>query len=147
MGAPCHCCAVRPCGILRESERLVCENRSFVALCPFMSSFPFELWILPKAHGADFARITSDEIADFARILKETLLRVRVGLSNPAFNFIIHSAPLEPRERDEYHWHLELIPKLTKIAGFEWGSGFYVNPTPPEEATRFLREARVEREY
>jgi UDPglucose--hexose-1-phosphate uridylyltransferase len=128
---------------VQEDERLVCENRSFVAHCPFMSSFPFEVWILPKHHHADFAQITPEAVTDFARLLKETLLRMRHALSNPAYNFIIHTAPIEGRQRDEYHWHLELMPKLTKIAGFEWGTGFYINPTPPELAARALRDIRL----
>ena len=128
---------------LQEDERVVCENRSFVAMCPFMSSFPFEIWILPKEHGADFAQISSEAVGDFARILKETLVRLRTSLSDPSYNFIIHTAPIEPREREEYHWHLELIPKLTKIAGFEWGTGFYINPTSPELAAKVLRGAAL----
>jgi len=128
---------------VQEDERVVCENRSFVAICPFMSNFPFETWILPKEHGADFAQIGPEAITDFARILKETLLRLRVTLSNPAYNFIIHTAPIEPRVWEAYHWHMELMPKLTKIAGFEWGTGFYINPTPPELAAKLLREARL----
>ena len=126
---------------IQEDERIVCENRSFVACTPFMSNFPFEIWILPKDHRGDFAQITPEGISDFARILKETLVRLRVTLSDPPYNFIIHSAPIEPQEREEYHWHLELIPKLTKIAGFEWGTGFYINPTPPELAAKALRAA------
>ena len=128
---------------LQEHERLVCDNRSFAAVCPFMSSFPYEIWILPKEHGADFAQMSPEVTADFARILKETLLRLRTTLSNPPYNFIIHTAPIETRQRDEYHWHLELIPKLTKIAGFEWGTGFYINPTSPELAAQLLREAAL----
>jgi UDPglucose--hexose-1-phosphate uridylyltransferase len=128
---------------IQEDERLVCENRSFVACAPFMSNFPFEIWILPKEHRADFAQISPETIGDFARILKETLLRVRVVLSDPSYNFIVHTAPIEVHEREEYHWHLELIPKLTKIAGFEWGTGFYINPTPPEVAAKLLREAAL----
>ncbi|MBI4597014.1 MAG: galactose-1-phosphate uridylyltransferase [Candidatus Omnitrophica bacterium] len=128
---------------LQEPERLVCENRSFIAHCPFMSGFPFEVWILPKQHRADFAQITPEATSDFARILREVLLRLRVVLSDPPYNFIIHTSPIESRERDEYHWHLELIPKLVKIAGFEWGTGFYINPTPPELAAKALREATL----
>jgi len=128
---------------LQEDERVVCENRSFVAYCPFVSSFPFEIWILPKEHRHDFAKVTADEIADFARLLKETLGRMRGVLSDPDYNFIIHTAPIEPQEREEYHWHLELIPKLTKVAGFEWGTGFYINPTPPEMAAKLLREVAL----
>ncbi|MBI3330842.1 MAG: galactose-1-phosphate uridylyltransferase [Candidatus Omnitrophica bacterium] len=126
---------------LQDDERLVCENYSFVALCPFMSGVPFEVWVLPKEHRADFAQIGPEAVGDFARILKEVLQRVRGALSNPAYNFIIHTAPIETREREEYHWHLELIPKLTRIAGFEWGTGFYINPTSPERAAKALREA------
>ena len=128
---------------LQDDARLVCDNRSFIAICPFMSSFPFELWILPKEHHPDFAQIGAEGIGDFARILRETLVRLRTALSNPSYNFIIHTAPIEPRQREEYHWHLELIPKLTKIAGFEWGTGFYINPTPPEFAAKVLRDAAL----
>ena len=128
---------------LREDERIVCENRAFIAFCPFMSSFPFEIWVLPKTHSADFAKITTEGIADFARLLKETLMRMRVALSDPAYNFLIHTAPIETYEREEYHWHLELMPKLTKMAGFEWGTGFYINPTPPELAAKVLRDVKL----
>ena len=128
---------------LQEDERVIADNRSFAAFCPFVSSFPFEIWLLPKVHGPDFAKIGSEELLDFARLLKETLVRMRSVLSDPPYNFIIHTAPIEPREREEYHWHMELIPKLTKVAGFEWGTGFYINPTPPELASKFLREASL----
>ena len=128
---------------IQEDERMVCENRSFVAYCPYVSSFPFETWILPRDHRADFTQITPEATVDLARILKETLLRLRLVLSNPPYNFIIHTAPIETREREEYHWHIELIPKLTKIAGFEWGTGFYINPTAPELAAKFLRDAKL----
>ncbi len=125
---------------LLEGERIIAENRAFVALCPFTSNFPYELWILPKRHAGDFSLISAEEREDFARILKETLSRLRAVLRDPPYNFIIHTAPIEPRQREEYHWHLELIPKLTKIAGFEWGTGFYINPTSPEHAAKMLRE-------
>ena len=129
----------------QEGERIVAENRSFIVFCPHVSNFPFEIQILPKQHHSDFCRISDEAIQDFAQALQEALLRIRVVLSDPSYNFIIHTAPIEPREREEYHWHLELIPKLTKIAGFEWGSGFYINPTPPELAAKCLREAKLPR--
>ena len=127
----------------QEGERLVCENRLFVALCPYVSSFPFELKVFPKEHHSDFTQISDEAVKDFGAILKEILLRMRVTLSDPSYNFIIHTSPIEPAEREEYHWHLELIPKLTKVAGFEWGTGFYINPTPPELAAKYLREAKL----
>ena len=128
---------------MQEGERIICENRAFIAFCPFMAGFPFEIWIVPREHQADFAQIAPEAMMDFARILKETLMRMRVTLSNPAYNFMLHTAPIEPRGWEEYHWHLELIPKLTKIAGFEWGTGFYINPTSPELAAKLLRTAAL----
>ena len=101
---------------LKERERIICQNASFMAICPFASGMPFELWVLPKVHQSDFAKITEQGIADLGQILKESLLRIRTALSDPAYNFIIHTAPIEPQERKEYHWHLELVPKLTNSA-------------------------------
>ena len=126
---------------LYEDERIIGENKSFLAFCPYVSSFPFEICVIPKAHGADFAQLEPDALHDFARIFKDILGRVRLALSDPAYNFILHTAPIEPRERESYHWFVELIPKLTKVAGFEWGTGFYINPTPPERAAKALRDA------
>ena len=128
---------------LQDGERIVCENKQFLAYCPYVSNFPFEIQIVPKEHEADFAKISPQEIPDFARILKATLVRMRHVLSDPSYNFIIHTTPIETRHHEEYHWHLELIPKLTKIAGFEWGTGFYINPTPPELAAKVLRDVTL----
>ncbi|MBI3323649.1 MAG: galactose-1-phosphate uridylyltransferase, partial [Candidatus Omnitrophica bacterium] len=128
---------------LYEDERIVADNRNFLAFCPFVSSFPFETWILPKLHSSDFVSMGADTMADMARILKEVLIRLRLALSDPSYNFLIHTGPIEPREREAYHWHVELIPKLTKVAGFEWGTGFYINPTPPEFAAKLLRDVSI----
>ncbi len=125
---------------LEEDERLIEENKSFIAFCPYVSSFPFEIWILPKQHSADFTSITPEQISDFARLLRSILVRLRGSLSDPSYNFILHTSPIETQNREEYHWHVELIPKLVKVAGFEWGTGFYINPTPPELAAKVLRE-------
>ena len=78
-----------------------------------------------------------------ARCLKDILLRLKVALNDPPFNYIIHTRPVSKESQQYYHWHIEIIPKLTKIAGFEWGSGFYINPTSPEEAARFLRKVNT----
>lgn len=128
-------------------ERLVLETDGFVALSPFAARFPFELWMLPKRHSADFAAITDDEIADLAGVLRVVLGQLRVALREPPFNYVLHTAPFRrPRGgywstiEEDYHWHFELIPRLTRVAGFEWGSGFYINPTPPEVAAEILRE-------
>jgi UDPglucose--hexose-1-phosphate uridylyltransferase len=76
-------------------------------------------------------------------MLKDTLMRLDEVLDRPALNFMIHTSPIGEEINDHYHWHIEIIPKLTKVAGFEWGTGFYINPTPPEESARFLREAKI----
>jgi UDPglucose--hexose-1-phosphate uridylyltransferase len=128
---------------LQDDERVIAENKGFLAFCPYVSSFPFEIWVLPKEHASDFAVSGPEVMRDLARMLKDVLQRLRVVLSDPPYNFVISTAPIEPREREEFHWHLELTPKLTNVAGFEWGTGFYINPTPPELAARVLRDATV----
>ncbi|MBL7091847.1 MAG: galactose-1-phosphate uridylyltransferase [Candidatus Omnitrophica bacterium] len=126
-----------------ESKRLICENSRFLAFSPFASRFPFETWILPKEHHSDFSFIRTEDVVELARILKEVLLRMKCVLRDPPYNFIVHTAPIEQKEREDYHWHIEIMPKLMRVAGFEWGSGFYINPTPPEIAAQYLREAKI----
>ena len=128
-------------------ERLVIDSEHFVVLSPFAARFPFEMWILPKRHAADYTGIAEHEIADLASVLKRTLMKLRQALGNPPFNYVLHQAPFRrPRGgywttiEEDYHWHMELIPRLTRVAGFEWGSGFYINPTPPEVAAETLRD-------
>lgn len=129
----------------RESqERLVFENDQFVALEPYASRFPFETWILPKEHRADFGAMTPGSEGELAQALRETLHRLHTCLANPPYNFIIHTLPYKAELYHAYHWHIEIMPRLTQVAGFEWGSGFYINPVVPEEAARFLREAKAE---
>ncbi|HEX9780115.1 MAG TPA: galactose-1-phosphate uridylyltransferase [bacterium] len=124
---------------LLEDERVVCENRAFLAVCPYVSRFPFEMWVLPKEHLPEFALATQETVTDFARIVREVLGRLREALKNAPYNFVIHTAPFQLRDPETYHWHLEIIPALTRVAGFEWGTGFYINPTPPEYAAQILR--------
>jgi len=121
--------------------RIVGESEKFIAFEPYAARFPFETWILPKAHTSHFELIEKKQAADFAKILKNILHRLKNVLEDPPFNFIIHNSPLKDSSLPHYHWHMEIIPKLSRIAGFEWGSGFYINPTPPEEAAQFLIEA------
>jgi UDPglucose--hexose-1-phosphate uridylyltransferase len=132
--------------ILQEAQsgiRMVAENEAFVAIQPFAPRFPFETWLIPKAHQSAFEESMTPEYAKFAVILKDMLSRLEHVLEQPAYNYVIHTSPLPETSNDYYHWHMEIMPKLTKMAGFEWGTGFYINPTPPEEAARFLKEAAV----
>jgi UDPglucose--hexose-1-phosphate uridylyltransferase len=126
---------------LEDQVRLVAENDEFVTLCPFAPRFPMETWILPKRHGEAFEEATKHEYHNLARALRDILRRMNKVLNRPPYNYVIHSAPVGEANHGYYHWHLELMPKLTKVAGFEWGTGFYINPMPPEDAARHLREA------
>lgn len=125
-----------------SGERTVLETDQYVALAPFASRFPFETWILPKQHRVRFEEGDDEDTWALADILKQTLARINAVLYSPPYNFVIHTAPInEETDPLHYHWHIEIMPRLTKVAGFEWGTGFYINPTPPEDAARFLREA------
>jgi UDPglucose--hexose-1-phosphate uridylyltransferase len=136
------------CDIIRQEAesgvRVIAENQEFIAMAPFAPRFPFEMWLLPKPHRSAFEESQKGEFEQLASILKDMLMRLDKVLDYPAYNYIIHTSPFPDVSNDYYHWHLEIMPKLTKMAGFEWGTGFYINPTPPEESAKFLREAAVE---
>lgn len=124
----------------RESGvRLVREDETFVVLAPYASRFPYETWILPRRHASSFERASAEEIRALARTLRSTLQAQSALLERPDYNFLIHSAPSREPELPWYHWHLEIVPKLAGASGFEWGTGAYINATPPEEAARRLR--------
>jgi UDPglucose--hexose-1-phosphate uridylyltransferase len=133
---------------LSDKKRLILEIDGFVAIAPFAARFPFETWILPKKHSADFTSITAEDAKHLAKMMKEVLSRINRLLSDPPYNYIIHTAPYRrPKQgywssiSQDYHWHIEIIPRLTRVAGFEWGTGFYINPLPPEDAAKALRDA------
>lgn len=139
------------CDIIREEKRfgarIVHENASFISLCPFASRFPFEIWLLPKRHMSGYTSMTQQETIELGDCLGVTMKRLSAALGEPQYNWMLHSEPNRavprnpwPDVGEHYHWHFEIIPKLTRIAGFEWGTGFYINPTPPEDAAEFLRE-------
>lgn len=125
----------------QEKERIILENKYFLSFCPFVSRFPFELMIIPKRHNGYFCHMPSEEIPALASIIKDTITKVKNVFATPAYNLMIHSSPVNgDGNTDYYHWHIELIPKLTRVAGFEWGTGFYLVSTPPELAAKYLRE-------
>jgi UDPglucose--hexose-1-phosphate uridylyltransferase len=135
------------CDIVRQEiedgVRVIAENESFLTIAPYAPRFPFEMWILPKTHQSAFEESQKHEFEQLAAMLKDMLSRLDRVLDYPAYNHIIHTSPIPEASNDHYHWHLEIMPKLTKMAGFEWGTGFYINPTPPEESAKFLREAAI----
>jgi UDPglucose--hexose-1-phosphate uridylyltransferase len=136
------------CELMRQElageKRIVLETPGFVAFCPFASRFPFETWIVPKTHHSHFESIPRGGIDALAAILKQVIGRIEAALDRPAYNYMIHTAPFDTYDVGHYHWHIEIAPRLTKIAGFEWGTGFYINPAPPEEAAAFLRSTEVD---
>jgi UDPglucose--hexose-1-phosphate uridylyltransferase len=125
---------------IRDQERIVIQTEEFLSVCPFAARFPFENWIIPFRHDSHFETIHEREVYNLAWVLKSVLRKMNQALEHPAYNLIIHTAPVQEPGYVHYHWHIEIIPKLTRVAGFEWGTGFYINPTPPEESARFLRE-------
>ena len=128
---------------LAHGERMIAENRSFLAYSPYAARFPFELRVIPNRHVADFSASRAAELADLAAILKDLAGRLSEALGEPPFNFMLHESPLKTSDLVYYHWHLEIIPRLTMPAGFEWGSGVYINAVTPERAARELREVAV----
>ncbi|MGH9864035.1 MAG: galactose-1-phosphate uridylyltransferase, partial [Candidatus Acidiferrales bacterium] len=135
------------CDMIRQEvetgTRVILSNDQFIALAPYAPRFPFETWILPLQHSSSFENQASPVYTSLAKLFHEFLARLDAVLNRPAYNYVIHTSPIGEEINDHYHWHVEMMPKLTRVAGFEWGTGFYINPTPPEEAARFLREAQL----
>ena len=133
------------CDIIRQESankiRVISENEDFISLAPFAPRSPFEMLILPKKHESSY--MPDGNFNFLAQILQQTLKQMDKVLNLPPYNLMIHTSPFQDEANEYYHWHIEIMPKLTKIAGFEWGSGFYINPTPPEEAAKFMREAEI----
>jgi len=125
----------------RDGARLVAENDGAVAIAPFASRFPFETWIVPRRHEAHFETLDGGLARDVAELLSLVFRAYDVALEKPAYNTILHTAPFTLREAPHFHWHFEVLPRLLVPSGFEWGTGFHVNPVRPEDAAAALREA------
>lgn len=123
-----------------KQERIVMETEHFVALCPFASRTPYEVRIYPRRHHCAYGDIMMEETGDFAHILRTVLGRIGRGLNDPDYNFIIRSAPVDDVDVKHYHWYVVVIPKISTPAGFEIGTGIYINTVYPEEAAAFLRK-------
>jgi UDPglucose--hexose-1-phosphate uridylyltransferase len=142
------------CDILRDEaasqERIVQIDEHFVTLCPYASRFPFELMLAPRRHSHDFAAQSDADLENLAFHFRDVLRRMQKGLGDPPYNFLLHTAPNTGTAHQragywntlpmDWHWHFEILPRLTSVAGFEWGTGFYINPTAPEAAAEYLRE-------
>lgn len=128
---------------LATETRIVEQNSHFVALTPFASRFPFEMWIMPRTHSAHFETIAGGQAQALAGLLRVCLGKLEKALDMPPYNYIIHTGPFEGVNEDQYHWHIEIIPRILQLAGFEWGTGFYINPVAPESAAQYLRDTEV----
>jgi len=124
-------------------KRIIEENEYFISFAPFAARFPFEIWILPREHQHCFHSLTYEQIPHLADCLQRSIKRLDKAVEFPPYNFILHTSPTNTGKNHFYHWHFEIIPRLTQVAGFEWGSGFYINPTPPEQAAEILRNADI----
>ncbi|MGE5403825.1 MAG: galactose-1-phosphate uridylyltransferase [Candidatus Saccharibacteria bacterium] len=122
-----------------DGSRIAMETEKFIAFCPFASRFPFETWIVPKQHESDFGLIKDDDVGELAWILREVACRLSDVLGNPPYNMLLHSTPVNVDIGVSYHWHIEILPRLTTAAGFEYGTEYYINPTPPEIAAESIR--------
>jgi len=132
---------------LGAGERIVLKNEHFAAFEPFASRFPFETRIFPLRHAPHFSGARPEELAALAETLSAVLSKLKALLGDPSYNLVLHQSPHPARARRHWpeieriaHWYLEIIPVLTHVAGFEWGTGFYINPVVPESAAKFLRE-------
>lgn len=128
---------------LRKDIRIICQSEHFIAIAPYAPRSPFETWILPREHSSSYIEMDDRQLESLTAIFSEVMRRLDACLPGVPYNFVLHTAPLRSEPLNYFHWHFEIMPKLTSIAGFEWGSGFYINPVPPEDAAKFLKEAKI----
>lgn len=152
-------------GEIKDGSRLIASDGVFAAYAPFASRMPFEICIAPIKHSPMFSGITNDEIVSLAALLKSVLRKLTEGLHGVGYNLFIHTAPRQSEDdtiapadkfedkaerlvmspyEDFYHWHIEILPRLSRVAGFEIGAGFFINTVLPEKAAGALREGRLD---
>lgn len=128
---------------VRQQARIVSDTGAMLAIAPFASRLPFETWLMPRDHHARFEDASDTTLAAMAELLKHTLERIDVALEQPAYNLALHMAPFNGEYDESFHWHIEILPRVTRVGGLEWGSGLTRNPMPPEEAAKWLRDGRA----
>lgn len=128
---------------IKQDVRIVSQNEHFIAITPYAPRSPFEMWVLPKKHEHSYSEMEDTHFESLTSIFSEIMRRLDACIPGVPYNFVLHTSPLRSEPLEYYHWHFEIMPKLTSIAGFEWGSGFYINPLPPEDAAKYLRDANI----
>jgi UDPglucose--hexose-1-phosphate uridylyltransferase len=126
---------------LATGERVVAQTTDFIAWCPSASRFPYEVCLAPRRSAACFEDTPANQLGDLSRLAREVVLRIESAAGPVAYNYVLHTQPFDTSADDHYHWHIEFLPRLTKVAGFEWGTGCFINPLPPETAASHLRAA------
>ena len=135
-----------------SQERVILETEHFIAITPFAARFLFEVWVLPKQHHCDFTKGIKGRENDLAGVLKILLQKFKIGLNDPSYNYVVQTAPFHKNRKTEkrwvtieedYHWHIELMPRLTRVAGFEKGTGFYICSIPPETTAEYLKGINI----
>ena len=124
-------------------DRIVEETEGFAAFEPYAARFSYETHVTPKNHLSHFEETDDRLLSDLAKCLRATLLRIERAAGRPAYNYLILTAPPNEEPMKDYHWRLEILPRITGVAGFEWGTGIHINVVLPEEAARQLRAAEV----
>jgi UDPglucose--hexose-1-phosphate uridylyltransferase len=127
---------------LRTGARIVARNRHFVTFTPFASEYPYEMWIAPLQHAADFGSLADAAKEPLAALLVDALARLRRVLDDPPYSVVLHAGPLDGGDQAEFHWHWEMVPHLAHQLGMEWATGIFSNPVAPEEAARRLVAAK-----
>lgn len=129
---------------MKHDQRLVAKGKYFVAFIPYAALSPFHLWVLPRRHESNFLNATAYELADLGNVMRQVLRKLYVGLRDPDYNYVIRSAPLHDLGIDYLHWYVTIVPRVTRSAGFELGSGMFINVALPETSANFLREVDEE---
>lgn len=124
---------------LKLGRRVILEGAEIVAFCPFAPRFPFETWLMPARHESNFEATSDACLQELATALQSVLSGIERILSQPPYNYVLHSGPFGCREHSHYHWRLEILPRLTRAAGFEQATGLYINSMTPEDAAKALR--------
>lgn len=128
---------------LQDNKRIIIDSKHFTSFIPYAAFSPFHIWIFPKRHTSIFSDIREEEISDLSFVLRNTLRKLYFALQDPDFNYVIRSSPIDMKEADYFHWYLTIVPRVSKAAGFELGSGMFINTALPEESAKFLRETKV----
>jgi UDPglucose--hexose-1-phosphate uridylyltransferase len=128
---------------LKDGRRIISDQDAILAMVPYASRVPFETWLIPRDHSPRFEEASDQLLEVLATQLKSVMARIDWALERPACNFVLHTAPLSGEADSAFHWHLEILPRVTRFSGLEWGSGMHRNPVSPEEAADTLRRAAV----